>query len=180
MIYELINDTAEYGLMLHRSLAYLYEHVRDFRVAEVEGRVGGVCGLNIIWSNLAEVYSLVVEPSCRGRGIGRRLVLDCVDEGRRLGIQKLMTLTYEVEFFKACGFEITDRQQLPLKVWSECLRCSRNQACDEVAMIRVFEDIPECAAPKPHLPEEGTYEVPVPLGIEPSLADRRPRMDDPQ
>lgn len=31
---RIINDCAEYGLMLHRSMGFLYEHMRDFHVAE--------------------------------------------------------------------------------------------------------------------------------------------------
>jgi amino-acid N-acetyltransferase len=172
---KIINDCAEYGLMLHRSLSYLYEHVRDFHVEEEQGQVVGVCGLNIVWANLAEVYSLAVAPSFRGRGLGRRLVLSCVDEGEELGIRKLMTLTYEKNFFAKLGFEVIDRQQLPLKVWSECIRCAKNQACDEIAMIRVIEEVPEVAAPRP--PDPGVYEVPVTLAMS---AVKRPRMDEPQ
>lgn len=179
-ISNLVNDSAEYGLMLHRSLSFLYEHVRDFRVAVRKNQIVGVCGLNIVWANLAEVFSLVVARSQRGKGIGKQLVLDCVEDARQLGIHKLMTLTYEVDFFKACGFEVIDRQQLPLKVWSECLRCSRNQACDETAMIRVLEDVPECVAPQPKKPPKGSYEVPVPLGIRARTVKRRPKMDLPQ
>jgi amino-acid N-acetyltransferase len=134
-------DCAEYGLMLHRSLADLYENVRDFQVAIEDERIIGVCGLKIVWSNLAEVYALAVAPAYRKRGIGRRLVLSCIDEAEELGIARLMTLTYERPFFERCGFRVVDRQNLPLKVWSECVRCPKNQACDEVAMIRDL-DVP--------------------------------------
>src|SRR5690606_23948784 len=97
-----------------------------------------------------EVYALAVAPQWRGKGIGRRLVLSCVDEAEELGLQRLMTLTYEQRFFERCGFHVVDRQNLPLKVWSECIRCPKNQACDEIAMIRElgvpqiegFEDMP--------------------------------------
>jgi len=173
---QIINDCAEYGLMLHRSLAYLYEHVRDFLVkVDEDGQVVGVCGLKIVWANLAEVYALAVAPSHRGRGIGRALVEACVEEARRLGIRKLMTLTYERAFFEKLGFEVVDRQKLPLKVWSECLRCSKNTACDEIAMIRVLEDVPDLVSPSPQPPPASEYIVPVQLGI-----PRRPRMNEPQ
>ncbi|MCX5659278.1 MAG: N-acetyltransferase [Planctomycetota bacterium] len=159
---KIINDCAEYGLMLHRSWAYLYEHVRDFHVAIEDNQVVGVCGLNIIWANMAEVYALAVAPAYRSRGIGRRLVLSCIDEGEELGIHKLMTLTYEGKFFERCGFHVVDRQSLPMKVWSECVRCPKNQACDEIAMVRVL-DVPDIAPPPAEPP--GKYEVPVPLVV---------------
>ena len=167
--HQIINASAEYGLMLPRSLASMYEDVRDFHVAvepsKVDGgeRIIGVCGLKVVWANLAEVYALAVHQDRRGKGLGRLLVLSTVDEAEQLGIQKLMTLTYERAFFERCGFSVVDRQDLPLKVWSECVRCPKNQRCDEIAMIRVLEDVPEIKLPEPSLPPQAEYVVPVTL-----------------
>jgi len=161
---KIINDAAEYGLMLHRSLADLYENVRDFQVAIEDNKIVGVCGLKIVWSNLAEVYSLAVAPDYRKRGIGRRLVLSCIDEAEEIGIARLMTLTYEKAFFERCGFHVVDRQTLPHKVWSECVRCPKNQACDEIAMIRNLE-VPELESHHDAPPTAQYEEVPVPLVI---------------
>jgi len=160
---EIINDYAEQGLMLHRSHAELYERLRDYVVAEVGGRVVGICGLRILWANLAEVYALAVAREANGGGIGRRLVAGCGEEAERLGIRKLFALTYERRFFERCGFEVVDRHKtLPLKVWSECVRCPKNQMCDEIAMVRVLEHVPEVAAPpNPRASEPGRYDVPV-------------------
>lgn len=177
---EIINGCAEYGLMLHRSQAYLYEHVREFHVADEGGAVVGVCGLTVVWANLAEVYALAVTADQRGRGVGKRLVEASVEQARRLGIRKLMTLTYETEFFGSCGFSVVDRQTLPLKVWSDCVGCSKNQACDEVAMIHVLEDVPE-AATETSVATAGTddgFEVPVTLGVLPRRLARRQKMDE--
>jgi amino-acid N-acetyltransferase len=158
---QIINDCAEYGIMLHRSLSFLYEHVRDFQVAVAPGspgapgsrgegqdeRVVGCCGLSIVWGNLAEIYSLAVAPGSRKAGLGRRLVEACVEDARRLGVRRLMALTYEHGFFAKLRFAVVDRQTLPLKVWSECLRCPKNQACDEIAMVRVLEEVAEAPTP---------------------------------
>lgn len=168
-ISQLINSCAEYGLMLHRSLSFLYEHVRDFHVAAENDRVAGVCGLSIVWADLAEIYALAVHPDYRGRGLGKRLVLACISEAEQLGIRRLMVLTYVQKFFERCGFHVVDRQQLPLKVWSECVRCPKNQACDEIAMMRVLEHVPDPGQAPPPPPAPGTYEVPVVLNI-PSLS----------
>jgi len=173
---KIINDCAEYGQMLHRSQSYLYEHVREFYVAVERERVIGVCGLSVVWANLAEVYALAVVPDCRGKKMGKQLVEACIEEAKRLGICKLMTLTYETQFFISCGFEVSDRQRLPLKVWNDCVRCAKNQACDEVAMVRVLQDVPD-AAPAPP-PPESSYEVPVTLGVRPSREPRREKMDE--
>ena len=161
---KIINDSAELGLMLHRSWQDLYENVRDFHVAVADDKVVGVCGLKIVWANWAEVYALAVDSAYRGRGIGRTLVLTCVDEGEQLGIRNLMTLTYEREFFRRCGFSVVDRMTLPMKVWSECMRCPKNKACDEIAMVRTLE-VPEVTGPvRTAEPPLTQFEVPVQLG----------------
>jgi amino-acid N-acetyltransferase len=159
---KIINDCAEFGLMLPRSLSSLYENVREFHVAEDgEGRVVGVCGLSVVWANLAEVCALAVEPDQRGLGLGRKLTEACIEEARSLGVRTIMSLTYEQAFFQKLGFAVVDRQQLPLKVWSECIRCPKNQACDEIAMTLVLEDVPDLAVPKPVAPPPDQYVVPI-------------------
>ena len=163
---RIINDAAEFGLMLPKSLAQLYENVREFQIATDDdtGEVVGVCGLSIVWANLGEVVSLAVRADQRGKGLGRRLVQACIDEARELGVRKLMTLTYERTFFEKLGFEVVNRQALPLKVWSECVRCPKNQACDEIAMIHVLQDVPDLSPPQaPPQPAQGDYIVPVTL-----------------
>ena len=181
-ISAIVNDCAEYGLMLHRSQSYLYEHVRDFHVCAPDGQVVGVCGLNIVWANLAEIYALAVSAPFRGQGLGKQLVGACLQEARDLEVRRIMTLTYERAFFEKLGFRIVDRQELPMKVWSECVRCAKNQACDEIAMIRVHEDLPQVKAPPAPQPRE--YEVPVvlssSLGNSGGSAIRRPKMDEPR
>lgn len=190
---RIINDYAEVGLMLHRSLAYLYEHLRDFHVAVVplsdapgggdaeprgggDEQVIGICGLNIVWANIAEVYSLAVAPAFQGMGIGRTLVRACVREAEELGIRRLMTLTYEKAFFEKLGFGVVDRMSLPLKVWSECVRCSKNAACDEIAMIMEVPGVPEVEAPPPYQPPGDAYTVPI--TIERAKLAARPKMDE--
>lgn len=135
-----INDYAEQGIMIHRSLAELYEHLRDFHVAEVDGRVIGVAGLRIMWSTLGEVYALAVAKEGRGRGIGKALVTAAVDDAAKLGLRQVFALTYERAFFERCAFEVVDRQELPLKVWGECVRCPKHDACDEIAMVRALRE----------------------------------------
>ncbi len=157
----IINDCAERALMLHRSLGELYEDLRDFRVCLDDDQVVGVVGLRVMWANLAEVYALAVADEARGRGVGRRLVADAVEQAARLGIRRLFALTYEQKFFEKCGFEVCDRGRLPLKVWSECVRCPKRACCDEIAMIRVLEHVADLAPPIGLDERTAEYDVPV-------------------
>jgi amino-acid N-acetyltransferase len=161
---RIINDAAEFGLMLPKSLASLYENLRDFHVAvDEQGRVIGVAALTLVWANLAELASLAVDQRVRGQGLGKALAQACIDESRSLGIKRVMTLTYEQRFFEKLGFTVVDRQKLPLKVWRECVRCPKNQACDEIAMILELPDVAEVQAPQPETPPADEYVIPVTL-----------------
>src|SRR5687768_7471807 len=92
-IQEIINSHAELGRMLFKSLAQLFEDLRDFAIFEDNGKVIGCVGLTIIWADLAEVRSLAVDSNHQGRGVGKQLVQWTVDEARRLHIRRLMSLT---------------------------------------------------------------------------------------
>jgi amino-acid N-acetyltransferase len=148
---EIINSHAELGKMLFKSLAELYEGLRDFAVFQTDAshgsRVVGCCGLTIIWADLAEVRALAVDEACRGQGIGRQLVQWSISEARRLGIRKLMSLTYEQQFFSKFGFVTVPKETLPLKVWSDCIKCAKNANCDEIAMTLELTDVPVISAP---------------------------------
>ncbi len=144
---DIINSHAELGKMLFKSYAQLYEDLRDFCVLENDGRVVATVALSIIWADLAEVRSLAVDDAFRGQGIGRRLVEWCVEEARRLQIRRIMSLTYEQGFFEKLGFEVVAKEALPLKVWSDCVRCPKRDGCDEIAMVHTLHDVPIISAP---------------------------------
>jgi amino-acid N-acetyltransferase len=133
-IAALINCYAEHDKMLFRSLADIYENLQTFTVAEAEGEVVGCCALEVVWADLAELKSLAVTPTRRGAGIGRLLVMSVLDQARRLGVSTLFALTLEPQFFKKMGFGVVAKEDLPMKVWSDCARCPKQQECDEVAV----------------------------------------------
>lgn len=146
-IQAIINSHAERGRMLFKNFAQLYEALRDFAVYEVEGKVVGCVALTIIWADLAEVRSLAVASDQIGKGIGRKLVEWCVEDARRIGIRKLMALTYEQAFFHKLGFTVVDKDTLPLKVWTDCVRCPKRDGCDEIAVVRELTDVSHVQAP---------------------------------
>ena len=147
-IQEIVNSHAELGKMLFKSFAQLYESLRDFAVYELPGgRVVGCTALAIIWADLAEVRSLAVDENFQGRGVGKRLVEWCIDECRRIQIRRLMSLTYERAFFEKLGFIVVEKDSLPLKVWSDCVRCPKRDGCDEIAMVRELTDVPMIVMP---------------------------------
>lgn len=136
MVYSLINHYAERDQMLFRSMANIYENLQCFSVAEVDGKVLGCCALEIIWSDLAEIKSLAVDQSQVDKGIGKMLVGAALEQARRLGVPRVFALTLRPEFFEKLGFEVVKKETLPMKVWSDCARCPKQQNCDEIALLK--------------------------------------------
>ncbi|MDY6054116.1 MAG: N-acetyltransferase [Anaerovibrio sp.] len=135
-IYNLIYDYAQKGEMLARSRNTIYETMRDMVVAENEdGEVVGVGGLHITWDSLAEVRSIAVSPKYKRHGIGSGIVKELIREGKEMGVKKIFTLTYKPQFFVTLGFREVKKEDLPHKVWKECIDCPKFPDCDETAMI---------------------------------------------
>ncbi|MBI4633548.1 MAG: N-acetyltransferase [Deltaproteobacteria bacterium] len=137
-MHRIINSSSGKGEMLPRSLMDIYGSLRDFfvYVDEENDSIIGLCAMNIIWENLAEIRSLYVEEECRNQGIGRKLVEACISEAITLELFRIFTLTYKKDFFERLGFKEVNRSTLSEKIWSDCFRCSKYpDYCDEVAMI---------------------------------------------
>jgi amino-acid N-acetyltransferase len=137
-IHRMINLSSGKGEILPRSLMDIYGSLRDFFIYydEKEKVVAGICAMNIIWENLAEIRSLYVEDKYRGQGIAKKLVEGCISEAITIGFYRMFTLTNRPDFFKRLGFKEVDRSTLSEKIWSDCFRCSKYpDYCDEVAMV---------------------------------------------
>jgi len=138
-IHQLIAEYARKGDMLPRSLGDIYENLRDYFVFEEDGgELVGSAAIHIMWEDLAEVRSLAVREGKMRRGVGTQLVESCISEAIMLGIGRVFALTYKPEFFERLGFHVVDKAELPQKIWSDCLKCSKFPDCDEVALVADF------------------------------------------
>ncbi|WP_018395559.1 N-acetyltransferase [Bacillus sp. 37MA] len=133
-VFELVNQYANEGLMLPRTYESLVLNLQAIFVAEEEGEILGIASLAILGHDLAEIRSLGVTEKAKGRGIGKMLVKRVVEETKKIGIPKLISLTYQVVFFEKCGFEIIQKTEMPQKVWTDCIHCPKFPSCDEIAM----------------------------------------------
>jgi len=134
-IQSLINQYAETGQMLPRTLNELYEHLRDFYLYEDNGSLAGVCALHVSWEGLAEIRSLAVRSDRVKRGIGAELVRKCLAEANELNVKRVFVLTYQAGFFRKLGFADVDKKELPHKIWTDCLNCVKFPNCDESALV---------------------------------------------
>jgi amino-acid N-acetyltransferase len=142
-IYDLLQFFAEKDLLLGRSLSSLYDQLRDFNVyVEEKDKSGtrqdqlvGACALHICWDNLAEIRSLAVREGYQSKGIGKQLVEKALSEAGSYGINRVFTLTYQPDFFRSLGFKDIDKSELPHKVWSDCIQCTKFPDCNEEALV---------------------------------------------
>lgn len=134
VINSLINRYAQLDKMLFRSKAYIYDNLQMFNVVEIENKVVGCCALQVIWSDLAEIKSLAVDEEYQNKGIGKALIMKAVEQAKHLGVKKAFALTLVPKFFEKHGFSIVDKKTLPMKVWSDCARCTKQENCDETAV----------------------------------------------
>jgi amino-acid N-acetyltransferase len=139
-IRRLLVEFAPHGEVLPRTMADLYSQVRDFFVyRESEGPLIGIAALHICWAGLGEIRSVAVLPEYRGRGIGSRLVHNCLAEARTLGLKQVFLLTLRPEFFARFGFKIVSRDELLPIVWADCVNCFKFPDCDEIPMMLDLE-----------------------------------------
>ncbi|UCC26518.1 MAG: GNAT family N-acetyltransferase [Gemmatimonadales bacterium] len=103
------------------------DFVRDFDpawarmwIAEVGGRRAGSVALVRRSETVGQLRLLLVEPWARGRGIGRRLVSECVGHARHLGYRRMVLSTVRgldaaQRLYEAEGFHIVSEE--PTELW---------------------------------------------------------------
>lgn len=135
---ELIAHYAEQGIMLPRSRQAIERLYSTFCVAELDGKVVGTGSLFQLGPDLVEIRSLGMTEGYKGMGIGNKIVDFLTEEARQMGVSKLMALTYAVNFFERNGFTIVQKEIFPEKVWTDCVNCAKQHACDEIAMLKML------------------------------------------
>ena len=135
-IYSIIRRYSETGTLLPRTIAELSENVRDFMVVEDDGKIIGCGALHLYGMHLAEIRSISVLPSAKGIGGGRKLVEALLDEAEQHRVTCVCLFTRIPEFFGHMGFVVAKREELPDKIYKDCVHCPNLYACDEIAMVR--------------------------------------------
>jgi amino-acid N-acetyltransferase len=134
-VHAIIQPYADAGTLLPRGIPEICENIRDFVVAEENGRIVGCGALHLYGTHLAEIRSIAVSPQSKRRGIGRALVNALMEEARRHSVTCVCLFTRVPEFFGRLGFEVAGREQMPDKIYKDCICCPKLFACDEIAMV---------------------------------------------
>ena len=138
-IKRLLDADAGPGKLLSKDRVTLYESVQEFWVAE-RGTDAGVCGcgaLHVMWEDVAEIRTLVVDQDCRGEGIGHQIVGRLLGAARELGVSRVFVLTFETKFFTGHGFEEIHGAAVSPQVYAELLRSYDEGVAEFLELDRV-------------------------------------------
>ncbi len=123
--------------LLGKATVTLYEDVQEFFVAESGGRLVGCGALHVLWSDLAEVRTLAVDPSVRGTGVGHALLERLLQQARDLGVTRVFCLTFETAFFGRHGFVEVDRVPVDAGALEELLQSPDEGVAEFLDLARV-------------------------------------------
>jgi GNAT superfamily N-acetyltransferase len=89
--FEALVATIAGGLLDH------YDPARERHwIAEIDGQFAGCIFLVRVTDEQAKLRMLLVEPSARGFGLGKRLVADCIEFAREAGYRSITLWTNDV------------------------------------------------------------------------------------
>ncbi|MGQ0732932.1 MAG: GNAT family N-acetyltransferase [Acidobacteriota bacterium] len=135
-IHALVAAHAAEGHLLPRGLDELRLRAHRFVVAIRDRRIVGCAELAPLSARVAEVRSLVVDPSARHLGIGSTLVAALARTGRRAGFLELCAFTHDAGYFVRRGFSIVSHDRVPEKIALDCLGCPLFGDCGQQAVVR--------------------------------------------
>ena len=92
------------GTLLPRTESFIAAHAEHFLVAEEDGHVVGCVHLDEYAPSLAELRSLAVETSMKGKGIGSALVSATEALARERGCATLFAVSNDEAYFNRFGF----------------------------------------------------------------------------
>jgi len=125
------------GVILERNEDEVATNIRSYVLAKESGQLVGYAALHIHSSRLAEIRSLIVLDSHRGKNIGKKIVQFALDEARDLNVlEEVLVLTYLPDFFKKMNFIEIAKESIPEhKIWADCIKCIHFPVCNEISLV---------------------------------------------
>ena len=134
---ELVRPEVESGVILERSNDEVATNIRSYTLAYAGDELIGFTALHIHTIELAEIRSLIIKDGFRGQKVGELLVAKALEEGKELGLKRVLSLTYKQSFFERIGFVEIPKESLPEhKIWADCIKCKHFPICNEVSLIK--------------------------------------------
>ena len=109
-IHALLRPYVMQRLLLGRTEAEIIELTRHGFVAnrcdgDEETQLVGFSAVEIYSPKLAELQCLAVHQEYHGAGVGRALVVACVQRARNLDVMEIMAISSSEKFLRSCGFD---------------------------------------------------------------------------
>ncbi|MCX6453671.1 MAG: amino-acid N-acetyltransferase [Actinobacteria bacterium] len=117
----IIDEYAAGRRLLTKETVTLYESVQEFTVAEIDGKVVGCGAVHVLWEDLAEVRSVAVDTTLRGKGVGHGILEVLIKRAAELGVKRIFCLTFETQFFGRHGFQEIEGTPVSPEVYTELL-----------------------------------------------------------
>jgi amino-acid N-acetyltransferase len=117
----IIDEYAAGRRLLTKETVTLYESVQEFTVAEIDGKVVGCGAVHVLWEDLAEVRSVAVDTTLRGKGVGHGILEVLIKRAAELGVKRIFCLTFETQFFGRHGFKEIEGTPVSPEVYTELL-----------------------------------------------------------
>ncbi|WP_144121877.1 amino-acid N-acetyltransferase [Catellatospora sichuanensis] len=137
-IRRLIDTYSGERRLLSKATVAIYEDVPEFRVAvDDDGLVVGCGALHVLWEDLAEIRTVAVDATWRGRRVGHQIVEALLDDARELGVRRVFVLTFETRFFASFGFTEIDGAPVPPPVYEQLLRSYDEGVAEFLGLERV-------------------------------------------
>lgn len=128
-------------VLLKHELVGLFEKIQEFLVVTDENDTVVAAGaVHVMWHDLAEVRSVVVDQSMRGQGIGNLLVDALLEKAKNLGVTRVFCLTFETEFFAKHGFEPISDVPVDAETFEEMARSTDLGVAEFLDLARVKEN----------------------------------------
>jgi len=140
-LHALIAANLEEGHLLPRTLTEVTRHATRFVVATRGRRIVGCAELAALSPHVAEVRSLAVDGSERGKGVGTMIVDELRRRARDEGFEKLCAFTHAPAYFIQMGFSIVPHTWLLEKLTTDCVKCPLFRACGQYAMMVPLESV---------------------------------------
>ena len=133
-MHALITAALDEGHLLPRTLEDLRRHAERFLVIMAGDTLVGCAELAPLSGTVAEVRSLVIDASHRGKRLGPALIESLGATARREQFGTLCAFTHEATHFVRLGFTIVPHTWLPEKIATDCVACPKFRTCGQYAV----------------------------------------------
>ena len=136
-----IREPLEGEVLLPHELVGLFEKLQEFLVVEDEQhRVVAAGALHVMWEDLAEVRSVVVDQNLQGKGIGHLLLQGLLSKAKDLGVKRVFCLTFETGFFGKHGFQEISDVPVDEATFDEMVRSNDDGVAEFLDLARVKQN----------------------------------------